>query len=139
MQQGLAQWQAYLSDKPLPILSRTKIEVQDLIDQAQLSITQYATPIMFDAAFSAHIFNIVNNQRISAGKNPLTTLDNALSHLGQTAFQELLNKVPVFEELKLVDKNVQGYMRVMGQACHAQLQTKNWALERNVLQQKRLS
>lgn len=134
MQHGLAQWLAYLSDKPLPVLNRTKIEVQSLIDQAQLSITQYAAPILFDAGFSARLFSHVNKQRVSAGRNPLTTLDNALSHLGQGAFQVFLNNTPSVEELKLSDKHVQGYMRSMGNACHAALQAKDWAQQRSVMQ-----
>lgn len=132
MQHGLAQWLAYLSDKPLPILNRTKVEVQSLIDQAQLSITQYAAPIHFDSGFSAYFFSHVNKQRVSAKKNPLTTLDNALSHLGQSAFQAFLNNAPLLEELKLSEENTQGYMRTMGNACHAALQAKNWAQQRDM-------
>jgi HD-like signal output (HDOD) protein len=134
MQHGLAEWQTFLIDKPLPALMRTKLDVQDLIDQSQLSITQYAGPILFDACFSASIFKHVNVQRIRAGRNSLTTLENALSHLGQTAFQNFLNNIPVFEELKLPAKNIQGYMRVMGQSCHAALQAKSWALQSNTAQ-----
>lgn len=134
MQQGLAQWLTYLSDKPLPILNRTKVEVQSLINQAQLSITQYAAPIMFDGGFSARLFSHVNKQRVSAGRNPLTTLDNALSHLGQSAFQVFLNSTPLLDELKLSEVNTQGYLRTMSNACHAALEAKNWALQRNVMQ-----
>lgn len=134
MQHGLAQWLAYLSDKPLPILNRTKLEVQSLINQAQLSITQYAAPIMFDGGFSARLFSHINKQRVAAGRNPLTTLDNALSHLGQSAFQVFLNNAPLLEELKLSEINTQGYLRTMGNACHGALQAKNWALQRNVMQ-----
>jgi len=134
MQHGLAQWLAYLSDKPLPILNRTKVEVQSLIDQAQLSITQYAAPVLFDGGFSARLFSHVNKQRVAAGRHPLTTLDNALSHLGQSAFQAFLASAPLLDELKLPEKNYQGYMRTMGNACHAALQAKNWAQKRNVMQ-----
>lgn len=134
MQHGLAEWQTFLIDKPFPVLMRTKLDVQDLIDQSQLSITQYAAPILFDAGFSACIFKHVNTQREKAGRNPLTTLENALSHLGQTAFQDFLNRTVIFEELKLPDRNVQGYMRVMGQSCHAALQSKNWAQQSNTAQ-----
>ena len=134
MQHGLAQWLAYLSDKPLPILNRTKLEVQSLIDQAQLSITQYAAPIMYDGGFSVRLFSHVNKQRVGAGRNPLTTLDNALSHLGQSAFQVFLNNAQVLEELKIGEVNTHGYMRTMGNACHAALQAKSWAMQRNVMQ-----
>ena len=134
MQHGLAQWLAFLSEKNLPILNRTKLEVQSLINQAQLSITQYATPMLFDAGFSARLFRHVNRQRDTAGKNPLTTLDNALSHLGQGAFQTFLNNTPLLEGQKLSDKNQKGYMRTMANACHAALQAKNWAQQRNVMQ-----
>jgi len=134
MQHGLAQWLDFLSEKPLPILNRTKLEVQSLINQAHLSITQYATPVLFDAGFSARLFKHVNKQRVAAGKSPLTTLDNALSHLGQGAFQTFLNNTPLLEEQKLADKNLQGYMRTMANACHAALQAKNWAQQRNVMQ-----
>jgi len=134
MQHGLAEWQTFLIDKPLPILMRTKLDVQDLIDQHQLSITQYASPILFDACFSACIFKHVNTQRIKAGRNPLTTLENALSHLGQEAFQNVLNRTAILEELNLPPENLQGYMRVMGQSCHAALQAKSWGEQRNVVQ-----
>jgi len=132
MQQGLAQWRAFLSDKQLPVLRRTRTDVLGLIKQAQLSITQYSTPIVYDAGFSSRIFRYVNTQRVSSGKNPLTTMGNALSHMGQSAFQEFLNKTPLLEDLKLSENNNEGYIRVMGQACHAALQAKNWALQRNV-------
>ncbi len=132
MQQGLVQWQKFLSDKHLPILSRTKKDVQALIDQAQLSITQYSAPIVYDAGFSTHVFRYVNTQRETAGKASLTTMSNALSHLGQSAFQAVLNKTPLLESLKLSEKNSQGYMCVMGQACHAALQATEWAQQRNV-------
>lgn len=117
MQHGLAQWLAFLSVKQLPILQRTKADVLGLIKQSQLSITQYTTPIFYDAGFSAHVFHHVNTQRVSSGKNPLTTMGNALSHMGQSAFNEFLNKTPLLDDLKLADKNMQGYIRVMGQAC----------------------
>ena len=134
MQHGLTQWQTLLSDKPLPMLHRTKNDVQALIDQTQLSITQYVAPIVYDAGFSAQLFRFVNTQRVNSGKNPLTTLGNVLSHLGQSAFQRFLNKAPLLESLNLPEKNVQGYMRVMGQACHAALQAAQWAQQRNVVQ-----
>ena len=132
MQHGLAQWQTFLSDKPLPILHRTKIDVQALIDQSQLSITQYVGPIVYDAGFSAQLFRYVNTQRVNSGKNPLTTLGNVLSHMGQSAFQNFLNEAPLPESLNLPEKNAQGYMRVMGQACHAALQATQWAQQRHV-------
>jgi len=132
MQHGLAQWIAFLSDKQLPVLQRTRADVLALIKQTQLSITQYTTPIVYDAGFSSHVFRHVNTQRVSSGKNPLTTMGNALSHMGQSAFQEFLNKTPSLEDLKLSEKNNEGYIRVMGQACHAALQARNWALQRNV-------
>jgi len=134
MHHGLAEWQTFLIDKPLPILMRTKLDVQDLIDQPQLSITQYVGPILFDAGFSASIFKHVNTQRVNAGRNPLTTLENALSHLGQSAFQTLLNQAVIYEELNLPPRNAQGYMRTMGQACHAALQAKSWGEQRNAAQ-----
>ena len=134
MHHGLAEWQTFLNDKPLPILMRTKLDVQDLIDQPQLSITQYVGPILFDACFSASIFKHVNTQRVKAGRNPLTTLENALSHLGQSAFQAFLNKAVIYEELNLPPRNAQGYMRTMGQACHAALQAKSWGEQRNSAQ-----
>lgn len=134
MQKGLAQWTSFLADKPLPVLQRTKKDVQDLIDQPQLSIMQYAAPILFDAGFSAQIFRYVNSQRISSGKNPLTTMSNALSHLGQTAFQNFLNKQQLFENLQLDDKHIKGYKRVMGQTCHALFQATDWAHQRHVTQ-----
>ncbi|MCW8934054.1 MAG: HDOD domain-containing protein [Gammaproteobacteria bacterium] len=134
MQHGLAQWLAYLSVKELPILQRSRADVQALIKQAQLSITQYSTPIVYDAGFSARIFRHVNTQRQSSGKHPLTTMGNALSHLGQTAFNDFLNKAPSLEDLKLSERNSQGYIRVMGQACHASLQARNWALQRNAVE-----
>jgi len=134
MQHGLAQWLAYLADKPLPILNRTKIEVQGLIDQAQLSITQYAGPVLFDGGFSARLFSHVNRQRVAAGRHPLTTLDNALSHLGQGAFQAFLVNSPLLDELNLPEKNYRGYIQTQGIACHAALQAKNWAKQRNVMQ-----
>jgi|GEM_PF-3309360 len=132
MTQGLVQWQKKLSDKQLPILMRTKTDVQALIDQSQLSVMQYAAPIVYDAGFSARIFRHVNTQRKSSGKNPLTTMGNVLSHLGQSAFQNFLDATPLLEDLDLPEKNIQGYMRVMGQACHASLQATDWALQRNV-------
>ncbi len=132
MQQGLAQWLSYLTDKQLPILPRTKSDVQALINQPQLSITQYSAPVVYDAGFSAHVFCHVNTQRDKSGKRPLTTMGNALSHLGQAAFQAFLNETPLLESLKLSDKNHQGYLRVMGQACHAALQATEWAQQRNV-------
>ena len=113
---------------------RTKTDVQALIDQTQLSIMQYSAPIVYDAGFSAHIFRHVNTQRKSSGKNPLTTMGNVLSHLGQSAFQRFLDDTPLVENLGLPEKNTQGYMRVMGQACHAALQATDWALQRNVVE-----
>jgi len=134
MQHGLAQWLAFLSDKQLPILQRTRADVLGLIKQSQLSITQYSTPIFYDAGFSTHVFRHVNTQRVESGKNPLTTMGNALSHMGQSAFNEFLNKTPLLDDWKLTDKNRQGYIRVMGQACHASLQARNWAQQRNVVE-----
>ncbi|VAW63324.1 hypothetical protein MNBD_GAMMA11-1545 [hydrothermal vent metagenome] len=134
MQYGLAQWLAYLSDKRLPLLKRTRASVQSRIDQSQLSITQYAVPALFDGGFAAYIFQHVNTQRVSMGKSPLTTSGNALSHLGGAAFQSLLNDALLLESMNLHEKNQLGYLRVMEQACHAGLQAKDWAKQRGVLQ-----
>lgn len=134
MRQGLAEWQQFLVDKPLPVLQRSKQEVQQLIDQPQLSITQYAGPVLFDACFAAHIFRQVNTSRVQAGRSALTTLDNALSHLGQEGFQTLLNHACLFESLHLPESHLQGYLRALGQSCHAALQAKDWAQQRNVVQ-----
>ncbi len=134
MQHGLSQWLVYLSDKSLPLFDLTRRNVQSKVDQPQLSITQYALPVLPDTGFAAYIFHHVNAQRVAAGRNPLTTLDNALSHLGSAAFQSLLNGAPVFEKLSLDEKNRLGYIRVMGQACHAGLQARDWGKQRGVIQ-----
>ena len=134
MQHGLEQWLTFLSTKSLPVLSRTKKDVQALMNQSQLSITQYAGPIVYDAGFCVHIFRHVNTQREEAGKNPLTTVTNSLSHLGQTSFQRFLNQTQTLDDLALAERNYQGYMRVMGQACHGALQAVQWAVQRNVLE-----
>ncbi len=134
MPKGLAYWSEFLSNKPLPILAQTKKEVQWLIDQSQLSITQYTAPIYYDAGFSAYIFRHVNSLRKSSNKNALTTMANALSHLGQMAFQDILNKAPLLENLALDEKQKQGYIGVLGQACHASFQSREWALQRSVVE-----
>lgn len=133
MPHGLAEWQAYLSEKKLPILSRTKNNVEKLIVQQQLSITQFAEPIIYDAGFCVQVMRQVNTQRAAAGRPSLTTLENALSHFGQDSFQSFLKNTQVFEEMSLPEQNQEGYLRVMGQACHAALQAKDWSQQRNVL------
>jgi len=134
MRQGLAEWQPFLADKAFPVLQSSKQQVQQLIDQPQLSIMQYTGPVFFDACFAAHIFHQVNTARVQAGRGALTTLDNALSHLGQGGFQSLLNQTCVFESLQLPESHQQAYLRVLGQSCHAALQAKDWAQQRNVVQ-----
>ncbi len=134
MPKGLAYWSDFLSNKPLPILAQTKKKVQWLIDQSQLSITQYTAPIYYDAGFAAYVFRHVNSSRKSSNKNALTTMANALSHLGQKAFQEILNKAPLLENLELGDKQQKGYIGVVGQACHASMQSREWAMQRSVVE-----
>jgi len=131
MHQGLAHWHAFLLKKPLPVLDQTKKDVQALIDQAQLSITQYSGPIFFDAGLSAVLFQHANGLRQSSKKNPLTTLSNVLSYLGQAAFQGFLNKTITLESLNLPEKNRQGFIKVMGQSCHASFQARDWVIQRS--------
>ena len=133
MRKGLAEWQSYLLGKSLPIFKQTMQDVQRLIDQPQLSVTQYVGPILFDPAFTMQVFKFVNSQRVSVKKHPLTTLDSALSLLGQTAFQSLLNEMQLLEKIKLPKKNKRGYKRTASYACNAALQMKSWGIERNVL------
>ena len=132
--QSVAEWQALLSDKPLPILLYTRQCVQKLISKSQISMTQYADPIRYDAGFCTQIFRHVNFQRANAKRHPLTTMDNTLSHFGRDAFKQFLNKTQVFEEMELKPVQQQGYQRVMQHACHASLQSRDWAIERNVMQ-----
>ncbi len=132
--QGVAEWRGMLTDKSFPILAITKKNIERLIGNSQLSITQYAGPVLYDAGFTAQVFRQVNPQRDKAGRRPLTTLDNALSHLGQEAFKVFLKKTDVFEQLELPQANRQGYLRVMQQACHAGLQARDWSQQRNVMQ-----
>ncbi len=132
--QGVSEWLTRLADKPLPVLDITRKNINKLVANPQLSITQYANPIVYDAGFAMMVFRHVNQQRDKAGRRPLSTLDNALSHFGQQAFKDFLKKTASFEELKLTEKNQQGYRRVMQQACHAALQARDWAQLRNVLQ-----
>ena len=134
MPHGLSEWRDFLVQKPLPILEQTQDEVTGLVKQSQLSITRYALPIMSDAGFSAFVFRHVNGQRVDAGRAPLTTLDNALSHLGQGAFENLLTRAPLLASLSLSEKNRLGYIRTLGQACHGALQARDWAQQRNVMQ-----
>ncbi len=132
--QSLEDWQSLLADQHLPILERTRNQIQKIMANPHLSITMYADPIHYDAGFCAEIFREVNLQRSKADKLPLTTLASALSHFGQSAFKSYVSQCQLLEKLGLAPLNLQGYLRTMQQACHAGLQARDWSQQRNVVQ-----
>ncbi len=134
MPRDLAGWQALLADKKLPMLSRTRSALKSLMARPQLSITQYIDPILHDAGFCSEVFRHVNQQRKQAGRRPLASLENALSHFGTEGFASFLKQQQIFEDMQLEPRNQQGYLRLLAQITHATLQMREWSRQRKVLQ-----
>ena len=132
--QSLDEWHSLLATQHLPILDRTRKQIEKIMANPNLSITMYADPIHYDAGFCAEIFREVNQQRAKADKLPLTTLASALSHFGQQAFKTYVEQCQLVEGLDLQPRNLQGYLRTMQQSCHAGLQARDWSQQRNVAQ-----
>ncbi|HEY9052569.1 MAG TPA: HDOD domain-containing protein [Gammaproteobacteria bacterium] len=134
MPNDLNSWVELLGQKPLPLLATTRLLLKELMGQSQLSVTQYAGPVLQDPGLSVQLFNKANGDRKSSGRMPLTTINNTLSHLGQGQFQQQLEKAQVFDSLNLPDKNRQGYLRYVAQACHAAYQARDWGQLRKTLE-----
>ncbi|TNF33132.1 MAG: HDOD domain-containing protein [Gammaproteobacteria bacterium] len=126
MPDDLNSWVQLLASQPLPLLSRTKKELQDILGQAQLSVTQCAPPILLDPGMCMALMHRANGERKASGRMPLSTLSNALSHAGHAKLKQLLDQIPTLEKLSLPDKNRQGYLRYVSQACHAAYQARDW-------------
>ncbi len=131
MPNDLNGWVQLLGSKSLPLLATTRAALQDLMGQSQLSVTQYTGPVLLDPGFAVQLFQKANGDRKASGRIPLTTLSNALSHLGQGRFQQQLEKVRLLDEMALPELNRQGYLRYVAQACHASFQASEWARSRN--------
>ncbi|MCW9013597.1 MAG: HDOD domain-containing protein [Gammaproteobacteria bacterium] len=130
MSSALNRWLDMLVTQSLPLLPNTQAKLRALMEQSQLSVTEYRKPILYDPGFSLQLLKKSNTDRKSAGRGPLTTLGNVLSHLGQGQLQQQLAQATLFDSMSLADNNRQGYLRYVAQACHGSLQARDWAMTR---------
>lgn len=126
MPNDLNSWVELLGNKSLPLLATTRLSLKELMGQSQLSVTQYAGPVLYDPGLSVQLFNKANGDRKSSGRMPLTTINNTLSHLGQGQFLQQLEKAQLLDALSLPEINRRGYLRYVAQACHAAYQARDW-------------
>ena len=72
MPNDLNSWVELLGTKSLPMLATTRLSLKELMGQSQLSVTQYAGPVLHDPGLSVQLFNKANGDRKSSGRMPLT-------------------------------------------------------------------
>ena len=134
MTQGLNYWLNLLAPKSLPILPLTRAELGDLMANPNLSVMQYAGPILQDPGFSIQLLKKANSDRAAGGRPALTTMVNVLSHLGQGKLKQQLDTTKSLTDLDIAEKNQQGYLRYVAQAWHCAYQARDWAQTRGTHQ-----
>ncbi len=134
MPSKLNYWLERLLPRPLPLLDTTRVELNDLISRSQLSMNQYAQPILHDPGFCVQVLKKTNAQRLQADRQPLTTISNAMSHLGQGQLNEQLAQAQSMTDLAMDATHQQGYLRYVAQACHAAYQARDWAHTRHTIE-----
>lgn len=134
MSSKLNNWLERLLSRPLPLLDTTRVELNDLISRSQLSMNQYAQPILHDPGFCVQVLKKTNAQRLQAGRQPLTTISNAMSHLGQGQLNEQISQAQSMTDLAMDAIHQQGYLRYVAQACHAAYQARDWAQARHTIE-----
>ena len=132
MPNDLRSWLDELATRSLPMLSSTTAELDEVMSNAQLSVMQYAIPILNDPGLTANLLKKANQDRTAAGRHPLTTMNNVMSHLGQGQLKQQQAQSKMLGELNLPDRNRQGYLRYVAEACHCACQARDWAELRGV-------
>ena len=129
---GLKKWVDLLAAKPLPVLDTSLSALKRQMDNPQLSLVDYAKPILDDPALAMQLLKTANQSRQSAQREPLTTLGNALSHLGRGQLDQQLNQAQTLGQLGLSEQNMEGYRATLAAACHAAYLALDWAQQRKI-------
>ena len=93
------------------MLSSTRAELDELMRNSQLSVMQYATPIMYVPGCATQLMKTANRARVDAGRRPLTTMSNVMSHFGRSLLQQQLDRTPYLDDLALPARHREGYLR----------------------------
>lgn len=129
---GLKKWLDLLVDKPLPVVDRSMPAVKAQMANPQLALVDYARPVLDDPALTVQLLKKANQSRQSSLREPLTTLSNALSHLGRGQLEQQMVQAQTLEELGLSDRNHEGYRTTVAAACHSSSLALDWAQQRNI-------
>lgn len=131
---GLKKWAALLAAKPLPVMELSMRTLKAQMANSQLALVDYAKPILDDPGLAVQFLHQANQSRQSAHRELLTTLSNALSHLGRGQLDQLVTQVQTLDRLGLPDRNVAGYRAAVAAACHGAYLALDWAQQRNIHQ-----
>ncbi|MFW2373399.1 MAG: HDOD domain-containing protein, partial [Gammaproteobacteria bacterium] len=128
---GLKKWLDLLATKPLPVLGTSLSALKLQMDNPQLALVDYAKPVLDDPALAVLLLKQANQSRQSSGRGPLTTLSNALSHLGRGQLEQQLMQAHRLDQLGLAEQNTEGYRAAVAAACHGAYLALDWAQQRN--------
>lgn len=128
---GLKKWLNLLATKPLPVLDTSLKALKLRMDNSQLALVDYARPILDDPALAMQLLKQANQNRQSSRRESLTTLSNALSHLGRGQLEQLLTQAQTLEQLGLPKQNMEGYRASLAAACHGAYLALDWAQQRS--------
>ncbi|MCW8956480.1 MAG: HDOD domain-containing protein [Gammaproteobacteria bacterium] len=127
---GLKKWLDLLAAKPLPVMNASMLAVKAQMANPNLALTDYADSILDDPALALQLLKKANQSRQSVNREPLTTLSNALSHLGRGQLEQQVAQVQVLDQLGLPEQNIEGYKATVAAACHAASLALDWAQQR---------
>lgn len=129
---GLIKWLDLLAARPLPVMAASLSAVKSQMANPHLSLVDYASSILDDPALAAALLKKANLHRQSVNREPLTTLSNALSHLGRSQLEQQLAQLKTLDKLGLAEQNAEGYKAAVAASCHASSLALDWALERKI-------
>ena len=126
-------WVAYLGDKALPVLARTKRELAVLREQeSTVSARQIAQVILHDPLMTLRLLAFIEKRRRHSQHNEITTIDRALMMIGISPFFEHFDALPTLEDhLDGHPQALLGVMRVIARARRASHWAREWALIRH--------
>ena len=129
---GLKKWVDLLAPKKLPVMATSLRALKLQMANPQLALVDYASPILDDPALAIQLLKKANQDRQSANRDPLTTLGNALSHLGRGQLEQQLAQIHTLDQLGLSDQYNQGYTATVAAACHGANLAQDWAQQRKI-------
>jgi HD-like signal output (HDOD) protein len=128
-------WVTYLSQADLPVLRRTRAELDALRGKAeQVNARLLANAIMRDPLLTLRVLAYIEERRRKSQNADITTIERALMMIGIEPFFRDFEDLPLVEdELKAYPRALLGLLKVTNRARKAALWAREWGVVRHDL------